>query len=531
MSYLIRKDRGNNQYQNLNKDGSSLYNNLRKHSIISSLILSVCLVFLIFSLWNFTRSLQKTERHILFLNTKQSLLQTTSTKFLSFGLDSSLLRNMKKFPLLEKKFINLARHLSPAYVRIGGTSADCLYFNETIDNSSEIIDNDISNFTITEQDFLHLYKFVEKSKLRMLFDFNVLLRNSNGTWNNNNAREILNFAKSQKMSIDWQLGNEPNSFHHVFNINISAQQLAEDYYNLRLLLNEIGFEDSILIGPEANHIGDTDNESQRGDKYVKEFLDNNKNSVNFVSWHQYYLNGREAKVEDFLNPQIFNILSNQIKFLQQAINSVEKNISMWLSETGSAFGGGAPEMSDRFIAGFLYLDKLGYSASVGHQVVIRQSFFGGNYAMVGPDLNPNPDWWLSVFYKEFVSNKVLKLETPNNFGTLRLYAHCTADKSLINKMPAITVYGMNLNNYPIKILIQGFKSSFKNSVIFLYTLTADNLQSRTIKMNGEELKLLSNGDLPPFNPVVQQIGQFITLPAHSMIFMVMHGVKMSACYG
>lgn len=152
---------------------------------------------------------------------------------------------------------------------------------------------------------------------------------------------------------------------------------------------------------------------------------------------------------------------------------------MKLAETGSAFGGGAPDMSNRFVGGFLFLDKLGYSASVGLQVIIRQSFFGGNYAMVGADIQPNPDWWISVLYKNFVSNKVLKLQTANNFGTLRLYAHCTAEKSLINKMPAVTVYGMNLNNYPVKILIQGFAASSKSST-FLYTLTADDLQSRCL---------------------------------------------------
>lgn len=532
MNYSIRKDRGKNQYENLNQDGISFYTNLRRPSILSFLILSLCFCFLMLSVWNLNRSLPNKERHIFFLNPRQSLLQTTSENFLSFGLDSSLLRDMKEFPIANEHFIILARHLSPAYVRFGGTSADCLYFNQTSYNydrpTENLFNNDISNFTITDEDFVLLYNFAQKAKLRMLFDFNVLLRNSNGTWNNENARKILNFAITNGMNIDWQLGNEPNSFRHVFNVDIPAQQLAKDYLNLRSLLNETGYEDSILIGPEANHIGDTEHETQNGDKYVHEFLENDDNSVNFLSWHQYYLNGREAKVKDFLNPEIFNILPSQIKSIQQVINSVKRNISMWLSETGSAFGGGAPDMSNRFVGGFLFLDKLGYSASVGLQVIIRQSFFGGNYAMVGADIQPNPDWWISVLYKNFVSNKVLKLQTANNFGTLRLYAHCTAEKSLINKMPAVTVYGMNLNNYPVKILIQGFAASSKSST-FLYTLTADDLQSRTIKMNGEELKLSTNGDLPAFNPVFLKTGDFITLPAHSMAFIVMHGVKMTAC--
>jgi len=97
--------------------------------------------------------------------------------------------------------------------------------------------------------------------------------------------------------------------------------------------------------------------------------------------------------------------------------------------------------------------------------------------MIGPDLNPNPDWWVSVLYKKFVSNKVLRLVTKNNFGNVRLYAHCTPKKSLVSRVPAVTVYGMNLYNNPVKISIQGYHSTSKTR-IFMYALTSDDLQSR-----------------------------------------------------
>lgn len=62
----------------------------------------------------------------------QPVLHVTSDKFLSFGLDTSLLRRMNELPVRNKKFINLGKHLSPAYVRVGGTSADCLIFNQEV---------------------------------------------------------------------------------------------------------------------------------------------------------------------------------------------------------------------------------------------------------------------------------------------------------------------------------------------------------------------------------------------------------------
>ncbi|XP_027840652.2 heparanase-like isoform X3 [Aphis gossypii] len=461
-----------NQYKNL--DGhESLYASRRLRLIQSPLIVILCFIFLVFSQSNLSQSLSKGERHIFILNPKQPLLHTSSTKFLSFSFDTYSLRKMNELPISDERFINLARLLSPAYVRIGGTSADCLFFNESPPQNSHtqvtspIDGNHYSNFTFSEEDFLSLYQFTKKSGLRMLFDLNVLIRNPDGSWNDSNARQIVEFAKYHEMTLDWQLGNE--------------------------------------------------------------FLKNDEDCIDYVTWHQYYINGRTAKVQDFIDPKVFNILSKQIKSLQDVIDGVGKKIPMWLSETSTAFGGGARNISDRFVAGFLFLDKLGYSASEGLQVVIRQSFFNGHYAMVGPDLNPNAVWWVSVFYKEFVSNKVLKLATINNFGNVRLYAHCTPEKSLVSRVPAVTVFGMNLHNYSVNISIQGYKSTPKIT-IFMYALTSDDLQSRTIKLNGKDLNLLFNGDLPPFKPVILKIGKFITLPAHSMVFIVMHGIDIPACF-
>jgi len=137
-------------------------------------------------------------------------------------------------------------------------------------------------------------------------------------------------------------------------------------------------------------------------------------------------------------------------------------------------------LSDRFVAGFLWLDKLGYSAKAGLNVVTRQSLFGGNYAMVSPNLTPNPDWWVSVFYKQFVSEKVLKLTRPDNFGYVRLYAHCTPKKALIARVPAVTVYGMNINKTAAYVNIPELFVQTSKTMVLYYILTADHLQSRYI---------------------------------------------------
>ncbi|XP_054001541.1 heparanase-like [Hylaeus anthracinus] len=529
MSYFVTNDRGKHQYERLDE----VHNQSTLRPIFSLIVVGICMILLILSAWNFNNAINETSNvHVFYLNFKRSPLHVVSTKFLSFGLDTSLLRDMINFPIENEKFINLARHLAPAYVRIGGTSSDCLYFNQTTQIIPEKIispinGNDISNFTLTEIDFENLYNFAIKSKLRMIFDLNVLIRTADNSWDDINAKDIILFAKNKQMKLDWQLGNEPNSFRHVFNRVVNAAQLANDYYQLRQLLNKLGYNESILVGPEVNHIGDT---NHQGECYAETFLKNDKDSVNYVTWHQYYLNGREARVADFINVSTFNYLPMQIKSMKEAIKLSGKNILMWLSETSTAYGGGAPELSDRFVGGFLWLDKLGYSASTGLNVVTRQSLFGGYYAMVGPDLIPNPDWWISVMYKQFVSEKVLKLTSLNNSDRVRLYAHCTSKKALISRVSAITIYGVNINKVSVHITIQGIYSALhRNAKIFLYAFTSDNLQSRDIKMNGKILKLEPDGSLPPFWPIILEPTQVITLPPYSMVFIVIHGVKVPAC--
>ncbi|CAL4113774.1 unnamed protein product, partial [Meganyctiphanes norvegica] len=93
-------------------------------------------------------------------------------------------------------------------------------------------------------------------------------------------------------------------------------------------------------------------------------------------------------------------------------------------ETSSAYGGGAPKLSNRYVAGFLWMDKLGLSARMGVDVVARQTLYHGSYALLDEYLNPLPDYWLSVIYKRQVGGKVLDIQLSTSTPTVRLYAHC-----------------------------------------------------------------------------------------------------------
>ena len=82
------------------------------------------------------------------------------------------------------------------------------------------------------------------------------------------------------------------------------------------------------------------------------------------------------------------------------------SLPVWLGETGDAFHGGAPGLSNTFVGGFLYancphleqsnemllfrfMDKLGLAAAMKVQVMMHQTLTGIN-GLLEHDLTPLP---------------------------------------------------------------------------------------------------------------------------------------------
>ena len=89
---------------------------------------------------------------------------------------------------------------------------------------------------------------------------------------------------------------------------------------------------------------------------------------------------------------------------------------LWLGETSSAYGGGAHGLSDRFVSCFNWLDKLGVAASNFYSVIVRQTFYHGSYALIDEALMPNPDYWVSLLYKQLVSHHHIHVQQKNSTG-------------------------------------------------------------------------------------------------------------------
>lgn len=69
---------------------------------------------------------------------------------------------------------------------------------------------------------------------------------------------------------------------------------------------------------------------------------------------RYYANGRTAKLQDFTRIELLDHFIEEAKTASEMANKYQQGAELWLGETSSFYGGGAPDLSDTYVAGFMY---------------------------------------------------------------------------------------------------------------------------------------------------------------------------------
>ncbi|XP_052054135.1 heparanase isoform X1 [Apodemus sylvaticus] len=498
--------------------------------------------------------------------TKQPL-RSVSPSFLSITIDASLATDPRFLTFLGSPRLRaLARGLSPAYLRFGGTKTDFLIFDPDKEPTSEEssywksqVNHDIcrsepvsagvlrklqvdwpfqellllreqyqrefKNSTYSRSSVDMLYSFAKCSRLDLIFGLNALLRTPDLRWNSSNAQLLLNYCSSKGYNISWELGNEPNSFWKKAHILVNGSQLGEDFVELHKLLQRSAFQNAKLYGPDIGQ--------PRGKtvKLLRSFLKAGGEVIDSLTWHHYYLNGRVATKEDFLSSDVLDTFILSVQKILKVTKEMTPGKKVWLGETSSAFGGGAPLLSNTFAAGFMWLDKLGLSAQMGIEVVMRQVFFGaGNYHLVDANFEPLPDYWLSLLFKKLVGPKVLRsiVKGPDR-GKLRAYLHCTNAYHPRYQEGDLTLYVLNLHNVTKHLKLPSPLFSKPVDKYLLKPSGPDGLLSKSVQLNGQTLKMVDEQTLPALTEKPLPAGSSLNMPAFSYGFFVIRNAKIAAC--
>ncbi|XP_074546680.1 heparanase [Halichoeres trimaculatus] len=493
-----------------------------------------------------------------------SVVRRVDPRFLSVTIDASLASEERFMYLLgSPKLRTLSQALTPSFLRFGGTRQDFMVFTPQSNLQQDSVFSPVLScdklelppwleehlkkewtqqqvllmredlrrkyrrvkFTENTVDVLH--SFANCSGMDLIFGLNALLRTSENAWNSSNARSLLQYCESRQYKMSWELGNEPNSYEKKAGIRVDGVQLGQDFTRLREMMSQSKlYHKAGLYGPDVGQPRDHRTDILQG------FLQSGADAVDAVTWHHYYVNGRDTSLEDFLDPDILDTLTLKTKEVLETVKLASPKKPVWLGETSSAFGGGAVGLSDTFVAGFMWLDKLGLAAKLGLDVVMRQVLVGsGTYHLVDENLDPLPDYWLSVLYKRLVGPEVLKVEGfHSGRKRVRLYLHCAHKQRY--RRGAVTLISMNLSERAARVSLPARLSS---STVDAFVLVSEQpgeegLYSSTVTLNGDILKMLDDKTLPDLKGARLQPTERLQLPPYSLAFFVFIDVAASACF-
>ncbi|XP_009071787.1 PREDICTED: inactive heparanase-2 [Acanthisitta chloris] len=399
----------------------------------------------------------------------------------------------------------------------------------------EQFSNTYSNLTLTARSLDKLYNFADCSGLHLIFALNALHRNPNNSWNSSNALSLLKYSASKKYNISWELGNEPNNYRTLIGRSVNGSQLGKDYIQLRTLLQLIRtYSRAHLYGPNIGR------PRKNVIAFLEGFMKVAGGTVDAVTWQHYYIDGRVAKVTDFLKTRLLDTLSDQIRKIQKVVSTYTPGKKIWLEGVGTTSAGGMNNLSDSYAAGFLWLNTLGLLASQGIDVVVRHSFLDhGHNHLVDQNFNPLPDYWLSLLYKRLIGPKVLAIHVaglqrkprPGRVirDKLRIYAHCTSYHNHNYVRGSITLYIINLHRSRKKIKLAG---TLRDKTVHQYLLQPygkDGLHSKSVQLNGQPLTMVDDGTLPELKPRPLRAGRTLVIPPLTMSFYVVKNVNALAC--
>jgi len=479
----------------------------------------------------------------------ETVVKQVSDKFLSFSVDSALLTGgnwwsesnglslrarrdtIQPYDFMQVKLISLARNLSPAYLRIGGSEADKIYY----DVKSEYDNTPPTNYSylLKKSQWDQINTFVKNASLNFIFTLNAgsSTRDADKNWTVDNAKNLLEYSKNNSYPIDvLELGHEINAYglNASSGDSISAVQYAKDIQTAKTLIDNY-YSSALIAGPSSIYypsVGETVNIM---DDFIKEI----KNDIDIISWHYYPMQSdacvlptRRTREEYFTSPSVLD----EVKEFESNIETTKKNSSpnskMWLTETGSSLCGGQKDISSKFISGFWWLDMLGSMAKKGQEVVIRDSLVGGENALIDSvTLTPKPDYWNSLMWKKFMGKKVVSVEVPSNDTLLRSYAHCTPSTYTSYKTGSVTVLAINMSEKSLRLTFDGITTTNMEA----YKIRTNYILGENVLLNDNKvIKLDENSALPQFKPQVIK-ESYVDLLPKSYAFIVLPNANATAC--
>jgi Glycosyl hydrolase family 79, N-terminal domain len=412
------------------------------------------------------------------------------------GMSSNLYEYRPPIDLTNSRLRRLAAALAPAYLRVSGTWANATHF--AISDRAPSAPPSGFNAILSHPQWQGVLNFSQAVGAPIVTSFAVSqgTRDAAGIWTPDEARRLLAYTRSLGGTIAAaEFMNEPDiSIAAGMPAGYDAAAYGRDFKTFHTFVKG-NFPEIIILGPGT--VGETPSAAAL-------LAASGPGGVDAISYHHYGTLSERCGVTgapgSALSEGWLSRTDHTLAFYRFLRDKFEPGKPIWLTETAEAACGGN-RWDASFLDTFRYLDQLGRLARAGVQVVMHNTLAASDYGLLDEKtLAPRPNYWGAVLWRRLMGRIVLDSGVPIHMG-LHVYAHCQRGIS-----GGVSLLIINTDrNAPHTLMLPTTSER--------YTLDAESLRDKAVRLNGLALRLSSMDDLPRIESLRTEAGTLTFAPA------------------
>jgi heparanase 1 len=460
--------------------------------------------------------------------TNESKAQEPASRedFTPSGINPSLYQYRAPIDLSNPQLRKLAAALGPAYLRVSGTWANSAYFQDSDDPTLASAPSGFSG-VLTRKEWKGVIDFSHAVNAGIVTSVATGPgpRDAQGVWTSDQARQLFAYTEAVGGKIAaTEFMNEPTyAAMGGAPKGYDAASYGRDVAAFRTFLRKTA-PNTLFLGPGS--VGEGPFAMPMGGGVVKsaELLHATGQVFDAFSYHLYAAASQRcesmgassqttaaaALSQDWLSrPEKIGAFYADLR------DRFDPGKSLWITETADAACGGNPWAST-FLDTFRYLVERASLAQRGVKVIMHNTLASSDYGLLDENtFAPRPNYWAALLWRRLMGVTVLDPNTspiPNVY----VYAQC-----LQNRPGGVALLVINADRQQIHEL--ALPSDAER-----YTLTAKQLQDRSVELNGKTLQLKEDGDLPQFLGQSTRPGR-VTFAPISITFLEIANANNSSC--
>ncbi len=450
-----------------------------------------------------------------------------SGKLTDFTTMTDLMQYYPPINLYDKRVRALAKKLGPAWIRVSGSWATKTYYDLDGTSGNKVPEGYAS--ILTKEQWIGVLDFVKEVGGKLLISVSNCAGDhpDGGPLNLAQTKKIFDFSHEYGVDIDAaEFMNEPNMLEmsgapagytaadFVRDQDIFNSWVRENYPNC-LIVGPCSLGDAALGKMDEKNVG-AGIGSMMQICSTDDLMNGAKVPLDVFSYHYYngiserlasmmpsgHWSGDEAHTDEYLA-----IAALSAKTYSSMRDKYVPGGQMWVTESGDA-GGGGNTWASTYLDVLRTLNELGSFAVITDGVIFHNTLASSDYGFLEHgSFNTRPNYFAVLLWNQLMGTTVYNCNNPNVEGA-HIYCHSRKDQK-----PGFVYLVIN-NSMTDDTLIELPKKADR------YTLSAENIRSTLMQLNGKNLAVTNIADIPEIIPEKQDAGIVALAPGSCTFFVI-----------